>query len=382
MGMVKHVQEFPLHYNMEKLGVVYIFAHHYRSAIFQLIDKTWDCEWILGRSINDVKEMDYSLLNCVKNVTRKNLFGPFYRLSGLPKYFRLSKANKFLIFGEINDVSIWYILILNKLRRNPRKIILWSHGWYGTEGFVKKLLKKIFFNLSDSFLVYGTHAKKVAIQQGLSAEKLDIINNSLDYNSQLAIRKDLKETNLYFSHFKNSNPTLIFIGRLTSVKKLDMLIEALDILRNKGHLYNLILVGDGEKKLHLESLVKSKDLDSQVWFYGASYNERENAELIFNADLCVAPGNVGLTAMHSMVYGTPVLSHNNFNFQMPEVDAIHQNITGSFFKYGNISSLAEEILNWFKGPGKDRERIRQNCFSEIDNSWTPQFQLNVLKRHI
>ena len=34
-------------------------------------------------------------------------------------------------------------------------------------------------------------------------------------------------------HFKTNLPTIIFIGRLTEVKKLDMLVDALENLQNK-----------------------------------------------------------------------------------------------------------------------------------------------------
>ena len=116
-----------------------------------------------------------------------------------------------------------------------------------------------------------------------------------------------------------------------------------------------------------------------MWFYGACYDEAANAELIYNADLCVAPGNVGLTAMHSMVFGCPVLTHNDFPLQMPEFEAICENETGSFFKRNDIESLADAISDWFGYNGSRRETIRRNCFKEIDTQWTPNHQMNILK---
>ncbi len=70
----------------------------------------------------------------------------------------------------------------------------------------------------------------------------------------------------------------------------------------------------------------------RIWLYGACYDEEIIGELIFNAQLCVSPGNVGLTAMHSLVYGTPVITHNNFSNQSPEFEAIIDGKTGSFSK--------------------------------------------------
>jgi glycosyltransferase involved in cell wall biosynthesis len=55
-------------------------------------------------------------------------------------------------------------------------------------------------------------------------------------------------------------------------------------------------------------MIKERKLDDFIVFYGESYNERELAPLIALADVCVSPGNVGLTAIHALTYGTPVIN--------------------------------------------------------------------------
>ena len=123
-------------------------------------------------------------------------------------------------------------------------------------------------------------------------------------------------------------------------------------------------------------------LEKNVWFYGPCYDEKELSGLIFNADLCVSPGNVGLTAMHTMVFGTPVLTHNDFPHQMPEFEAIHEGETGAFFTLDNIQSLADGISKWFVQKSNKREEVRKACMKEIDENWTPQFQIEVLKKYL
>ena len=135
-------------------------------------------------------------------------------------------------------------------------------------------------------------------------------------------------------------------------------------------------------KEELKNLVSTKNLDNQVWFYGLCYDDNKNAQLIYDADLCVAPGNVGLTAMHSMVFGTPVITHNNFSMQMPEFESITPNITGDFFKYNDVSSLSQKIEDWIDNKSSKRDKIRQDCYDEIDRFWTPKYQMNILKRVI
>ena len=161
-----------------------------------------------------------------------------------------------------------------------------------------------------------------------------------------------------------------------------MLIDAVTLLKQRGCAYNIVFIGDGEMRQDLECLVAKKNLTNNVWFFGACYDEQTNAELIYNADLCVAPGNVGLTAMHTMVFGCPVITHDDFKWQMPEFEAITKGITGDFFRYGNIDSLAETINNWLLSKRNKREEVRQNCFKEIDNNWNPKFQMEIFKEHL
>ena len=101
--------------------------------------------------------------------------------------------------------------------------------------------------------------------------------------------------------------------------------------------------------------------------------------MINNHLLCVSPGNIGLTAIHSLTYGTPAITHNNFSNQMPEFEAIQDGFTGSFFEENDINSLKLSIQKWLsKHPIKNDELIK-NCYSIIDRYYNPQYQIKLLK---
>ena len=74
------------------------------------------------------------------------------------------------------------------------------------------------------------------IKEGFDASKLHVIKNSLDYDKQLELRNNIVASNVYKEHFKNDNPTIIFIGRLTPVKKLDQIVGAVGILKQRRKL--------------------------------------------------------------------------------------------------------------------------------------------------
>lgn len=247
----------------------------------------------------------------------------------------------------------------------------------GARDLQKKWLKRCFFGLADGTFLYSNYAKKVAITQGNNPDKLWVIHNSLDYERHMEIRDNIRSSDIYKKQFNNNAPILIFIGRLTKVKKLNQIIEAVAQLKEKGEVYNIVFVGDGSERNSLEKLAHKCNI--RVWFYGSCYDEVENARLIYNADLCVSPGNVGLTAIHAMTFGTPVLSHSNFVNQMPEFEAIIEGKTGAFFYENSIESIAKCISSWFNQQDYDRNKIREDCYEEIAASWTPRFQMEVLR---
>lgn len=361
-----------------KLCIIYDTAPHYREAIFKSIDMEYDCIWLFGKTTTDIKEMDLSQLKDVHYYKTYGSPNKLYWQGKMISSFLNKKYDALFMLVSVRSLSVWMTLLLKAIFRPQKKIYGWSHGWYGREGKLRKKFDLWKGNIMDGWFVYNQKSKDLMVQAGMSPDKIHVIANSLDYHNQIKIRQDLKLSSLYKDHFGNNNPTIIFIGRLTSVKRLDMLIKAIHKIPD----VNLVLVGGGEQQHNLEQIVDHLKIQKRVWFYGPCYDDKKNAELIFNADLCVAPGNVGLTAMHSMVFGTPVISHNDFSWQMPEFEAIRKGQTGDFFERNNVVSLVEKITKWLSGPGKEREKTRQNCYNEIDTKWNPDYQIKIIKKYI
>lgn len=364
-----------------KLCLIYNFAQHYRTNIFTLMDKELGCDFVFGDSMSDVKKMDYTLLQGIVTETHtKYLFRGWYWQPGVVGQL-FKEYSHYILLGETRALSTWAFCILARLLKPKKKVYFWTHGWYGKETKLESFIKKMEFKLPNGgIFTYGDYARELMIKEGFNAEKLYPIHNSLAYEQQLAVRKDLKKTTVYTNHFGNENPNLFFVGRLTPVKKLDQVLRAMALCKKKGNDYNMTFIGGGEKTEELKQLAEDLGLQDSVWFYGACYDEKELSSLIYNADLCVAPGNIGLTAMHSMVFGTPCITHNDFPYQMPEFEAIHPYKTGCFFKRNDVNDLAERIDEWFRNNRDSREQVRKACMDEIDKAWNPYYQIEILKK--
>lgn len=364
-----------------KICFVTNYASHYHLAKWDLMAKTFDIDFVFDHDVSKTKglmQMDLSQINANK-IKMHNYFihGHMVWQKGLIKLAFNKEYKQYIITDELTSLSSWIVAIIIKFSRNRK--LYWGdgHGWYGREGIFKTVIKKIAFYLSDGAFVYGNYAKQIMVANGLDLNKIWVVHNSLNHQEQLKYRDIF--SNIYKDHFNNTNPVIIFIGRLTKEKRLDMILSSIFNAKSKGYEFNCVIIGDGEAKNELFQQTKQLNIEENVWFYGPCYTEEKISELITNADLCVSPGNVGLTAMHSMVYGTPVITHNNFIEQMPEFESIVQGQTGDFFEQGNIDSLTEKIISWFQN-NPDREKIRQNCYNEIDNNWTPEFKVNIIKK--
>lgn len=362
-----------------KVGLVSLTPSHYRKLIYKMMEEQMGCEYVFGKGQTTVKSIDLSVFQHAIEVPNLPIGkGKWYKMPGVSKYL----SNYDVV---INDMGIlcttsWWFMLVSKFKK--QKVYLWDHGWYGREGFVKKWMKRLYFGLAEGSFIYGNYARNLMIENGFDGSKLHVIHNSLDYDAQILLRNEMVKTTIYSDHFDNNNPVLVMIGRLNLRKSLNMLIEAIARLKEKGEMYNVVLIGDGEDRQKLEQLSSELNVADQVWFYGACYDEKTNAELIYNSDMCVVPGDIGLTAMHAMMFGTPCISHDYYPNQGPEFEAIQEGVTGYFFKHNDVNSLAETISKWFAEKKDIREEVRRACYKEVDENWNPHKQIEIIKKVI
>lgn len=364
-----------------KYCLIYNFPQHYRTSTFKMMDKELGFKFYFGDSMiftSDVKEMDVSELSGfvrrVKNI--RILFNKFiWQKNVVGLIFK--DYQHFILYGEPYFLSNWVIMLLAKLL--GKKTYLWMHGIMGKLTWREKLIRYPFYYLSDKMLLYSDYSKQLMIDIGFNPNKMVPIYNSLNYEKQIIVRQKLEKSNIYKNKFKNDLPTLIYIGRIQKAKKLNLLFDSMCILKLKGTYCNLVIVGNDNENVNLESYAFENNLLANLWFYGPCYEEEKIGELIYNAEVCVSPGNVGLTAMHSFVYGTPLITHSNFEKQGPEFEVIIPGENGDFFEDGNAEDLSEKISHWIDLDYQKRENVRISTYKIIDERYNPYYQIKVLK---
>ncbi len=360
-----------------KIALIYNYGQHYRLGIFSILDARLGMHFYFGDKMEDVKKLEYSQLSNFKMELKNiNLVSDLYWQSGAVSIL-FKNYDTYIVHGGYHYVSTWVLLLLSKFLN--KRVYLWTHGCYGSETLLKASIQNLFFRMADGLLLHGVHARELLKKRGFSSENLHVIYNSLDYQKQLLIRSKLTKSNVYFNYFGNRDPVLLYVGRLSKGKRLDILINAVENLLNKGIRLNLALVGSGAEELNLKE--RSKKISSRVWFFGSAYDEEIIGELFYNSSVCISPGNVGLLAMHSLVYGTPVITHSDFSSQMPEFEAITDNITGSFFIKNDVTDLENKIIFWLSRL-LDQDLVKNECYKVIDELYNPNCQFRLIEKVI
>ena len=138
---------------------------------------------------------------------------------------------------------------------------------------------------------------------------------------------------------------LLFVGRLSKVKRVDGIIKAVSLMNEK---VELTILGDGEEREHIQKIIKENQLGSCVHLIGAVQPAevqkymQENDILIMNSILEGKP----MTILEAMSYGMPVITTNVGGIS----ELIDSNIEGVFIEDGekNIVKAIGIIKNNYK----------------------------------
>lgn len=377
------------------VAIVLHFLSHYREAVYRSLSDVQpggNTHFIYSdarSNIPSLKVIDFNSTAAATptpgKITWRRLtniwFGPHVCWQRGVLGLAWRREHDTLIFmGSMYFLSTWLGCLIGRLR--GKRILMWGHGYRYHERGLKGLVRGLFYRLAHGHLLYGHHAREIMLAKGFDPNALYVIYNTLDIE-HLNSRLDAFLNN-ETGQPKPPRPAslnLVMIGRITVEKRLDLLIEALAMLRRIGAEVKLTVIGDGPDRDAVAARARTLGVDEHITWLGALYDESLICPHVAAADLCVVPGKLGLTAVHAMTYGTPVITHDDFATHSPEFEVIVPGRTGMFFRKGDAADLTGKILSW-RAQMHDRAAMRQRCRHLVCTYYTPQMQHYVIDRAV
>lgn len=146
--------------------------------------------------------------------------------------------------------------------------------------------------------------------------------------------------------------TVIYVGRLSKEKSLEILIEAFALVVYEIEEAQLLIVGDGPTRTNLEAFVSQLGLEKSVIFTGAIGNETLIRSGVFQAaTIFCTPSNSetqGLSVVEAMAAGLPIVGVKARGV----MELVKGN--GVVVNPGDSEALAKAIVNLFRSEKKLR----------------------------
>ncbi|MGR3803835.1 glycosyltransferase [Marinibacterium profundimaris] len=351
-----------------RVAVIYTHFPHYREPVFRALARAEDLDCRFFYDPSGIAETIRSGATAQRHAALPvRRIGPLMLQPGTLRLALRGEFDAFILLGNPFILTSWLAAAILRLRRRP--VLFWTHGWLRPETGAKGRLRRAYYRLADALLVYGERARGLGTAAGYPAGRIHVIYNSLDYDRQKALRLALGPARP--PEDPGRPVRFLTVARLVEGLDLHIALDAIRRLRDQSDPpVSLTIVGDGPLRGALERQAAREDLPVQ--FTGAIYDEARLAELFLDSAAVVSPGKVGLLAMHALAYGIPVITHDDADHQMPEVEAIEDGRTGAFFRRGDAADLAAR-MHALSRRGIDAD-ARAAAITRIETDYTPTRQ--------
>lgn len=216
--------------------------------------------------------------------------------------------------------SFLYLLYLT-LVKGQRFDVVSVH--FVTESLVVRLYRRLtgtpfLFVLEGYTPLEAREAKKANVAIAISQSMVDTISQKHGYAPKfLPVGIDEKvfnekvdgsaERGKYLSGFER---LILTVGRIEPRKDYPTLIEAAKIIKDGGHRFRFLIVGDGIDRAKIKKLIGDSGLADEVLLLGAT-SETRKAQLYRAADLFVLPTlyeGFGIVFAEALACGLPIVS--------------------------------------------------------------------------
>ena len=211
------------------------------------------------------------------NAGREDWFKKFRVWKNLWRYKELIKRSDIV---HAHDVFFWYLPF--RFLYPSKKVFTTFHGYEGNKipGLRSKLMHKVAEVLSNGNICVGDFLKK------WYGTKTDYITygavETPNHKLQITNKYKRKNTRLAEALAKRAKYKILFLGRLEEETGIMNYLLSLKILKEKGHKFNLTVMGDGSLRKKAQDFCLENKINAHfMGFVGNTEGYLQNCDFVF-----------------------------------------------------------------------------------------------------
>ena len=241
-------------------------------------------------------------------------------------------------------------LAARKSRKNGAKVMYTAHGFHFYKGAPKKNwliyynIERLLGHITDCIITINDEDYNLAHKMFPGKDIRYIHGVGIDLDKFRPQDAETKEKNREKYNYSKDDFILIYVGELSYRKHQDLLIYAINILKDKIQNVKLLLVGQGKLMEEYKTLVNKLGLQEYVEFLGY---RKDVANLLMMADVAVSSSRqegLPLNILEAMATGLPVVATDCRGNR----DLVANEENGYIIPLNDYESFAEAIIKIYQ----------------------------------
>lgn len=241
---------------------------------------------------------------------------------------------------------------------------VWENYWFSylknpIFASIGKLIEKISTKLPTHIIAVSKNTKFLLVDKlKLNPKKITVIPNGVN----------IEKFDKYKIEKKSNN--ILYVGRLTPNKRVDLLIKAISKLKSYNSEITLDIIGTGPLLNPLKHLVKTYDLNDNVKFYGFIKKFSDLINFYKRASIFVLPSikeGFGIVILEAMAAKTPVIAVGYENSGV--LDLIEDKKNGILIKPNSSSDIAKNIQLLLEDKNYQKKIASSGYIKAKEYSW-------------
>jgi len=223
------------------------------------------------------------------------------------------------------------------------RLACWGHGPGEQDQAHSRASRAVRYGLArrfDWWFSYTDGTTRRLVDAGVSRSRISTLNNTIDVNAVRAhLPRSAAERSAVAHRLQLGDMSAAYIGALRANKRIDLLLEAGQLVSERIPGFVLVIGGDGP----MRGLVESAMVDSPWLRYVGPVFGEEKAQILGAVQLMLQPAWLGLVVLDAFAAGLPIVSFDRASHS-PEEEYLVDGVHGCRVRGGRTADLAAAVV--------------------------------------